>query len=111
MACLALCCCVGATTRSSSVQNNTGDAELSAYAAEALAEQLKARGLALSAFELVTRLEALDDGGLEVQILCSGKVDHLLKGRVKVKGRGASHRKLLRSMMGEAVRDLAADCR
>jgi len=106
-----LCCCVAVTPRSALVQNNTGDDELTALASDALAEQLKANGIAAEDFELKARLEELAGGGLEIQILCSGRADHLLKARVQVKARGASPRKLLRPLMGEAARNLAADCR
>ena len=65
-------------------------------------------------FDLSAKLAPLEDGGLQIQILCSGREDHLLKAHVQVKGRGNKtgiSGKLVRALVAQAARDLAVDCR
>jgi hypothetical protein len=106
---LALCCCVGSTSRSAlgSIQNNTSDRALTELAWVALKES----GIDATDFELDTRIDALPEGGLQVQILCSTRADHILKSSVEVKGHGAPAERLIGSVVTKAARDLAVDCR
>lgn len=100
----------GAPTRASgTVQNATGDEDLTAIAEDALRTELSRNGIDPAAFELVARLEP-DGDGLQVTILCSTRSDHLLKSHVNVKAHGP-RKKLVPSMMAKAARDLSADCR
>ena len=92
------------------VQNTTGDDALTALAEAALDEQLTLNGIDPASFELVAKLEPSGDG-LQLQILCSTRTDHLLKSHVQVKAHGGSRQKLVTSMMAKAARDLSADCR
>lgn len=92
------------------VQNATGDDALTALAEAALSEQLALNGIDPASFELVAKLEPSGDG-LQLQILCSTRTDHLLKSHVQVKAHGGSKQKLVTSMMAKAARDLSADCR
>ena len=93
------------------MQNNTEDPQLGELASSALSEQLRANGIEAETFELDARLDVPAEGGLQLQVLCSGRVDHLLKARVQVKAHGAPPHRLIPSMMAKAARDLAVDCR
>jgi hypothetical protein len=102
--------CGCATVAPSTIQNNTSDPELAGLAANSLAKHLKANGIQTTEFQLVTRLDELPDGRLQLQIVCSTRVGNILKARVLVKGHGPS-RRLIAALVAEATRDLAADCR
>lgn len=93
------------------VQNNTGDPELTEAASTSLSEQLRANGVDPAQFELVARLDVADEGGLQLQILCSSREDHLLKAQVRITARGGKSRRQLQSLVAKAARDLAVDCR
>jgi len=107
---LALCACATTGPRAES-ETPADDAELEGLAAAALHQQLLRDGFDVRAFDFETKVLAVAEGGLEVRVVCSGRVDHLLKAQVKVTGRGAAARKLLPSMMAKAAKDLATDCR
>ena len=79
-------------------------------ASAALGQQLKANRIQTNLFDLDARLEE-SEGGLQIQILCSSRADHLLKAHVQVKGHGPPHRRLIESMMAQAAKELAVDCR
>ena len=108
--CLTLCACVSTTPRGPSwIQSE--DPELAALASTVLTEQLKLNGVKTTSVDLDARLESLPGGALQIQIVCSRRVGHQLLARVLVKGHGTAPRRVIASMMAEAARDLAVDCR
>ncbi len=103
---LLLCVCACATPASV----REGAEDLDGQAAAVLHAQLQRLGVD-DRFDYEAKVQRLDDAGLSVRVVCSGKTDHLLKAQVQVKAHGAPPSKLLTSMMAKAAKDLATDCR
>jgi hypothetical protein len=110
---LTLCgCAAGPASRSATaiIQNNTDDPALTELAAEVLTKHLELNAVDTERFELLARLDAPPEGGLQIQILCSARSDHQLLAQVRVKAQGGKNGRLLQAMMSKAARDVAADC-